>query len=182
MAKGRHASDGTTGFYRDLGIMVLGILLVGAVVFLVLYLLVGDDPPDALPTTTTTTGESSSSLDEQPSTTAAAPSTTVPQSTTSTVPVRPPSEVTVAVLNSVGLPGAAGAMTSVLAEAGYQTQQAADFEPLQDPSRLWYREGYSAEANVMLQFLPDALVEPLPDEELKPGANVVMVLGSDYEG
>ena len=182
MVKGRHASSGTTGFYRDLGIMVLGILLVGAVVFLILYLVVGDDPPEALTSTTTTQVGTSTTLDDPTTTTTASTTTTVPQSTTTTVPVRPPSEVTVAVLNSVGLPGAAGAMTSVLAEAGYQTQQAADFEPLQDPSRLWYREGYSAEANVMLQFLPDALVEPLPDEELKPGANVVMVLGSDYEG
>jgi hypothetical protein len=174
MARGRHASTGTTGFYRDLGIMVLGILLVGAVVFLILYLLVDDDPPEALTTTTTTEGSSSTTSDGETSTTVAVTSTTVP--------VRPPSEVTVAVLNSVGLPGAAGAMTSVLAEAGYQTQQAADYEPLQDPSRIWYREGFSAEANVMLQFLPDAMVEPLPDDELKPGADVVMVLGSDYEG
>jgi hypothetical protein len=182
MARGRHASTGTTGFYRDLGIMVLGILLVGAVVFLILYLLVDDDPPEALTTTTTTEGSSSTTSDGETSTTVAVTSTTAAQSTTTTVPVRPPSEVTVAVLNSVGLPGAAGAMTSVLAEAGYQTQQAADYEPLQDPSRIWYREGFSAEANVMLQFLPDAMVEPLPDDELKPGADVVMVLGSDYEG
>ena len=182
MVKGRHASSGATGFYRDLGIMVLGILLVGAVVFLILYLVVGDDPPEALTSTTTTQAVTSTTVVDPTTSTTASTTTTVPTSTTTTVPVRPPSEVTVAVLNSVGLPGAAGAMTSVLAEAGYQTQQAADYEPLQEPSRLWYREGYSAEANVMLQFLPDALVEPLPDEELKPGANVVMVLGSDYEG
>ncbi len=184
MAKGRHASSSSGGFYRDLGIMVLGILIVGAVVFFVLYLFVGNDPdepstttsPVAVETTTTTPATTTSTAVDTTT------STTTRGTTTTTVPVRPPSEVTVAVLNSVGLPGAAGAMTAVLVEAGYQTLQAADYEPEQDPSRLWYREGFSAEANEMLQFIPGALVEPLPDDELRPGADVIMVLGTGYEG
>ena len=73
-------------------------------------------------------------------------------------------------------------MTATLAEAGYQTLPANDYDPEQDPSRLWYRDGFSAEANAMLEFIPGALVEPIPDEELQEGADVVMVLGTGYEG
>ena len=71
-------------------------------------------------------------------------------------------------------------MTDDLAEAGYQTLTPDDFEPEQDPSRIWYREGYAAEAAALIEFLPGATVEPLPDETLQEGANVVMVLGTGY--
>jgi hypothetical protein len=84
------------------------------------------------------------------------------------------------VLNSVGLAGAAGRKTQELADAGYQTQQAGDLEPEQDPSRIWYRVGFAAEANALLEFLPDASVEPIPDPELEQGADVVVVLGTGY--
>jgi hypothetical protein len=81
----------------------------------------------------------------------------------------------------MGLSGAAGRMTEQLDDAGYQTLPADDYEPEQDPSRLWYREGFSAEANELLEFLPAARVEALPDDGLAPGADVVMILGTGYE-
>jgi hypothetical protein len=84
------------------------------------------------------------------------------------------------VLNSIGLAGAAGRKTQELADAGYQTQQAGDLEPEQDPSRVWYRDGFSAEANALVEFLPGAVVEPIPDPGLEPGADVVLVLGAGY--
>jgi hypothetical protein len=96
------------------------------------------------------------------------------------VPVRPPQEVRVIVLNSIGLAGAAGRKTQELADAGYQTVQADDLEPQQDQSRVWYRDGFAAEANVLLEFLPGALVEPIPDPELQTGSDVVLVLGAGY--
>jgi hypothetical protein len=96
------------------------------------------------------------------------------------VPVRPPEDVRVIVLNSIGLAGAAGRKTQELADAGYQTQQADDLEPQQDQSRVWYREGFAAEANELLPFLPGALVEPIPDPELQAGADVVLVLGAGF--
>ena len=71
-------------------------------------------------------------------------------------------------------------MTQQLADAGYQTQQADDLEPPQDPSRVWYRDGFAPEANALLQFLPGALVEPIPDPEVGAGADVVLVLGAGY--
>jgi hypothetical protein len=183
VTKGRHAAEGTRSFYRDLVMMVLGILLVGAAVFLLLYLLNGD--PDAVASETTlpaTTPSSSVVASSDPSTTSTtvAASTATTAAATTTVPVRPPQEVRVVVLNSIGLDGAGGRLTQQLADAGYQTQQADDLEPAQEPSKVWYREGFAAEANAMLQYLPGALVEPIPDPELETGADVVLVLGVGY--
>ncbi|HEX5696270.1 MAG TPA: LytR C-terminal domain-containing protein, partial [Acidimicrobiia bacterium] len=91
-----------------------------------------------------------------------------------------PEEVRVVVLNSMGLPGAAGRMTQRLADAGYQTQQADDFEPEQDPSRIWYREGFAAEANALLEFVPGAVIESIPDPVLEEGSDLVLVLGTGF--
>lgn len=85
------------------------------------------------------------------------------------------------VLNSIGITGAAGRMTTRLEEAGYQTLAADDYEPVQNPSRLWYREGFSAEANELLEFIEGAIVEPLPDESLAEGADVIMILGTGFQ-
>lgn len=177
-SRGKHASGTSGAFYRDLTIMVLGILFVGAAVFLILFL-IADEPAaetTGAPDTTTTTSVATTTSTTEVSTT-----TTTAQSTTTTVPVRPPEEVRVAVLNSVGIAGAAGRMTARLADAGYQTLAPDDHEPEQDPSRVWYREGFSPEANELLDFIEDALVEPLPDETLAEGADIIMVLGTGYE-
>ncbi len=181
--KGRHASESSGTFYRDLAMMAIGILLVGAAVFLLLFLLAGDPDSEAA-VTSTTTGSSSTSATSAATTTAApttTPSTTPATTTNGTVPLRPPSEVRVMVLNSLQLSGAAGRFTQELADIGYQTLPADDYDPELDPSRIWYRDGFSAEATVLLDMLPGALVEPLPDEELAPGSDVVVVLGVGYE-
>lgn len=181
--RGRHESGSSRGFYRDLAMMVLGILALGAAVFFLLFLLA--DNPDGDPSTTPVAAETTVTTD--PSTTVSTSATTSTSSTTTTtpasttVPVRPPEEVRVVVLNSMGLAGAAGRMTERLEEAGYQTLQADDYEPELDPSRIWYREGFSAEANVLLEFLPDAVVQSLEEEDLQEGADVIMILGSGYE-
>lgn len=166
--------------------MVLGIALVGAAVFLLLYLLAGDPEAEAGATTDSGSTTSTERASSEPiaTTSTSSPPTTTPASTaapaTTAVPVRPPQEVRVVVLNSIGLAGAAGRKTQELADAGYQTQQAEDIEPQQDQSRVWYREGFAAEANALLQFLPGALVEPIPDPELQTGTDVVLVLGAGY--
>jgi hypothetical protein len=181
--KGKHSGQASGTFYRDLAIMILGILLVGAAVFFVLYLF-ADEPatgPTVTTTTTTTTLASSTSQDLVTTTGDGATTTSVATTSTSPVDVRPPSEVTVVVLNSMGADGAASRFNSQLAEAGYQTLTPDNFTPEQDPSRVWYREGYAAEAaSLASEFLPGATVEPLPDETLQEGADVVVVLGTGY--
>jgi len=178
-SRGKHASKSSRAFYRDLLIMTLGILLVGAAVFLLLYLLAGDPTSEAADTTTSnppTTGVEAASTTEPVTTTTTATSTTP-----ATVPLRLPSEVRVMVFNSIELSGAAGRFTQELADAGYQTLPAGDLDPEYDPSRIWYREGFSAEANVLLALLPGAAVEPLPDPEMAPGSDLIVVLGIGYE-
>lgn len=182
--KGRHTDGAPTGFYRDLAMMVLGILALGAAIFLLLFWLADgpEDDPSTTPLavdTTVTTAPGTTTVSTTATTVAATTTTTIPASTT--VPVRPPEEVRVVVLNSMGLAGAAGRMTEQLEEAGYQTLQADDYEPELEPSRIWYREGFSAEANILLEYLPDALVQPLEEEDLQEGADVILILGSGYE-
>lgn len=180
--KGRHTSDGTGTFYRDLAIMIVGILVVGAAVFFLLYLLA--DQPDTGPTTTTSTVATTATSAVGTTSTSAPQVTTTSVASTSTsasVEVRPPSEVTVVVLNSIGLDGAAGRLTDRLSQAGYQTLTPDNLEPEQDPSRIWYREGFAAEAAVLLEQLPGATVEALPDESLQEGADIILVLGTGYE-
>jgi hypothetical protein len=81
----------------------------------------------------------------------------------------------------MGLDGAAGRLNTRLSEAGYQTLVPDNYEPELDPSRIWYREGFAAEAAVLVEFVPDATVEALPDESLQEGADVILVLGTGYE-
>ena len=179
--RGKHASKSSGAFYRDLLIMTFGIILVGAGVFLLLYLLAADPDADAVDTTAsslTTTSVEGVTI-TSPSTTA---TTTTPSTTSATVPLRPPGEVRVKVYNSIELSGAAGGFTQELADAGYQTLPADDLDPEYDPSRIWYREGFSAEANVLLALLPEATVEPLPDPEMAPGSDLIVILGVGYEG
>jgi cytoskeletal protein RodZ len=179
--KGKHASQTPGTFYRDLGVMILGIIVVGAAVFFLLYLFA--DQPVTGPTTSTTAPAETSSTGEGVTSTSGdnvATSTTLNTTSTSVVAVRPPGEVTVVVLNSMGLDGAAGRMTQRLADAGYQTLTPDNFTPEQDPSRIWYREGFAPEAAELVELLPGADVEPLPDESLQEGADVVLVLGTGF--
>jgi hypothetical protein len=178
--KGKHASQTAGTFYRDLAIMILGILVVGAFVFFLLYLLA--DQPDTGPVaaTTTTTEPETTTSEGVTDTTQGDTTTTTVASTSTTVAVRSPSEVTVVVLNSLGLDGAAGRLSNDLSEAGYQTLTPDNFSPEQDPSRIWYRQDFAAEAATLVEFVPGATVEPIPDETLQEGADVVLVLGTGY--
>lgn len=179
--KGKHASQTPGTFYRDLAIMILGILVVGAAVFFLLYLFANQPATGPTTTTTTTLAETTTTADGATTTTQDTDTTTTTLSDTSTtVEVRQPSEVTVVVLNSMGLDGAAGRKTTEISEAGYQTLTPDNYTPEQDPSRIWYREGFAAEASRLLDFLADATVEPLPDETLQEGADVILVLGTGY--
>lgn len=180
--KGKHASQTPGTFYRDLAIMILGILVVGAAVFFLLYLFANQPTTGPTTTTTTTVAETTTTADGATTTTTGDTdtTTTTPSDTSTTVEVRPPSEVTVVVLNSMGLDGAAGRKTTEISEAGYQTLTPDNYTPEQDPSRIWYREGFAAEASRLVELLPGATVEPLPDETLQEGADIILVLGTGY--
>ena len=158
--KGKHASQTPGTFYRDLAVMIMGIVVVGAAVFFLLYLFA--DQPVTGPTTTTTAPPEATSTGEGVTTTSGE------------------DVVTSTTLDTTATDGAASRMTQRLADAGYQTQTPDNFTPEQDPSRIWYREGFAAEAAVLVELLPGATVEPLPDESLQEGADVVLVLGTGF--
>jgi LytR cell envelope-related transcriptional attenuator len=175
--KGKHATQTPATFYRDLAIMVLGILVVGAAVFLILYLLA--DEPATGPTTTTTTIATTTTTSATTSTTGDG-STTTTVSPSTTLELRQPAEIAVVVLNSIGIDGAAGRLTADLAAEGYQTLTPDNYEPEVDPSRIWFREGFAAEAARLVDLIPGATVEPLPDDSVAAGADIVIVLGTGY--
>lgn len=112
--KGRHSGDNGS-FYRDLAIMVGGILVVGLLVFFVLFLLARDTTSETTTTTSTTTTTTTTTL---PQTSTSEETSSSSSSTSTTVPVRPNEDVRVAVLNSVGIAGSAGRFTQVLADEG----------------------------------------------------------------
>lgn len=175
--KARHADD-RSHLARDLLIWIVGVAFFAALTFGLLAFFADPTPPIASGDTTTTVPIASTTT----TTIEGATTTTIEGATTTTVAVRPPSEVTVQVLNhSEGIAGAAGRLTQRLAQEGYQILPASDFSPAQDPSRIWYRSGYAAEAAALLEFVPGATVEALPNPGLSPGADIVIVLGIGYE-
>lgn len=186
MARGRHASKaGQSAFLRDAAIMGVGIVIVAALMYGVLWLIQSWRSPDPLPGASETTQvvESSTTATTRASTTTTfAPTTTVAPTTTTTVPVieaRPPEEVTVVVLNSVGTTGLAGRVTGLLDELGYNTLEPDNFEPLLEQSLIWYKEGFGPEAQDLAANFPDAVTEFNPDG--LPEADIVVLLGASYE-
>lgn len=182
--KGRHSGEGGN-FYRDLAIMVGGILGVGALVFFILFLFARDTTSETT-TTTSTIPVAESTLPGETTSTVASTTPGTDSTTSSTVPVRPNEEVRVVVLNSVGIEGAAGRFTQVVADEGYQTLEAGDYRPQQNPTKIWFREGFSAEANALAAFMLEdsgtqTQVEPLPDGTIQPGADLIVVLGTGFQ-
>lgn len=188
---GRHAAPGTSRFWRDFAVLIGGILGVAVLVFGGLWLadrfLSGDDGPT---TTLTTLPEESSTTEPSPTssspattaTTAAPTTTTAPATTTSSEPeARPPSEVTVQVLNHVDLvEGAAGRLTERLAAAGYQTLNPSNYTGAAlAVSVIEHDPGFEAEAAALLEFVPDAEVEESADPD-GPG-DVVIRLGESFD-
>ena len=180
---GRHAAPAGPSFYRDLLTMLGGILAVGIIVYLGLSALSTTDSPGPVDTTesASTTPTPLTTAAPLTTTTRAATTTTAPPTTTSTTAaLRPPSAIVVRVLNAVGTAGLASDVSSALQGLGYQILEPGNFQQLAQ-SRVWYVEGFEAEAlELALQF-PDALVEPTGaggEEE----ADIVVVLGQSYEG
>lgn len=108
-----------------------------------------------------------------------------PDATATTEPdVRPPAQVVTLVLNGSGVTGAAGAYTTALSDAGYQTRPAADAPERVEVTQVLYAEGYEQEAQAVATAIgaPAAVVaQPLPDPppEGAEDANVVVILGPD---
>lgn len=173
---GKHAAPAGSNLYRDLLTMVGAVGVVAALVYLGLSALA--DSPATTTTTSTTTPTTATTVS---TTTTAATTTSAPSTTTteSTLAMRPPGEVRVLVLNSIGVAGLAGQVSAHLADLGYNTLTPDNYTPPLDQSRLWYLPGFEAEAFHLASEFPDALIEQNPD--LAVDADIVVVLGESYE-
>jgi hypothetical protein len=170
---------------RDAAIMGVGIIIVAALMYGILWLIQSWRSPDLLPAGSETTLVVETTVAPATSastTTTAAPTTTTTAAPTTTVPVievRPPGEVTVLVLNSVGTSGLAGRVTEKLAALGYDMLEPDNFEPLLEQSKIWYKPGFGPDANDLAANFPDAVTEFNPDE--LPEADIVVLLGASFE-
>ncbi|MDH4307690.1 MAG: LytR C-terminal domain-containing protein [Acidimicrobiia bacterium] len=183
MTRGRHAAGGT--FPRDLVITVVGIIVVGAIVFTLLWVgssLTGGGDDAVVASSTTVTSIPA----EAPASTAAGSesstaTTTIPQSSTTldVVEARPTSDVVVQVLNAVGTTGLAAEVTATLQEAGYETVPPDDYEPLLSRSRVLFRDGYGPEAFELAALFPDAEVGQSPD--VPDGVDILVLIGTTFE-
>jgi hypothetical protein len=184
---GRHASPAGPSFYRDLLTMLGGILAVAVLVYLGLSALSNSDEETPTSTTgpTSTLPDSTTSTAASSSTTISVTTTTRATSTTTTTPttsaVRPPDEITVQVLNSGSVQGLAARVTTDLAALGYNTLIPTNYPQTLSQSRIWYTVGFEAEAEQLLTEFPDALVEE-PSPDLSTEADIVIVLGTSFEG
>lgn len=186
--RGKHAESGSSAFIRDLVVMAVGIVIVGVLLYggLSLFAGLGADDDIGAGDTTTTETTSPSSTESTPVTTASTTTTTATTTeatttTTEAVVVREPSQVTVIVLNSTGRSGLAAEVTATLAEAGYQTLQADNYEPALDQSRVWYVGDFAPEAaELAANFVSDAAVEAYEGPDV--GADIVVVLGAGFAG
>lgn len=187
MARGRHASkSGQSAFLRDAAIMAVGIVIVAALMYGILWLIQSwrspDPLPGAAPTTQVVESTTTASTLAATTTTVAPTTTTTSTTTTTTVPViesRPPGDVTVLVLNSVGTAGLAGRVTELLSGLGYNTLEPDNYEPRLEQSLIWYKEGFGPDAQDLAANFPDAITEFNPDG--LPEADIVVLLGASYE-
>ena len=171
---GKHAAPFRMG---DFFTIVGGIAVVAGLVYLLLSAWLGGDPPTTTAATAATS--TSASVSTTTSTTVQTTTTTSAQTTSTTVAVRPPPEVRVLVLNSIGVDGLASQVTAALSGLGYSMLPPDNYTPLLETTRVWYEPGFEAEAFVLAAEFPDAQIEQNPD--LAVDADVVVVLGDSYQ-
>lgn len=188
--RGRHVRKGSKKFIWDVVGMSLAVVVVAAVlgVGAWLFLFSGDDT-DASDTSTTSDPQSrttntqpstTSTTEGTTSTTASTSTTLLPTTTTSEVPpVRQPGEITVEVLNAVGISGIAGRLTDQLRIDGYLMLEPDNNTTRLDTSQVLYREEFGAEAaEIANNYLPDA--ELLANSGTDSAADIQILIGSSY--
>ncbi|HLU32309.1 MAG TPA: LytR C-terminal domain-containing protein [Acidimicrobiia bacterium] len=193
-ARGRHSRRSGMTFYRDALLLIGGIVLVGAIVFGGLSLWAGssnDDPgggsttvttdpqnttTTTSPATTTTPTSADTSVADTTGTTTAptAPETTVRQA-------RPPGDVRVIVLNSIGVTGLAAEVSQQLADVGYQMGQADNYTPELSDTMIFHADGFAIEAVQLAESIPDGTVASDPELTSEWGVDIVVVIGRSYQ-
>lgn len=183
--RGRHVNSERSSFRREFPLLILGVIVVGAVVFggLWLWSQLGGDSEDGVTaeseqSTTTTTSTTVATTSSSSATSSTTTSTTL--TTTTVLEVRDPSEVRVIVLNAVGTAGLAASLSERLSSLGYDMLEPDNYETSLEQSRVWYRPGFGPEALELAAVVPDGLIELYPEGE--PDADIVVVIGASYQG
>ena len=98
-----------------------------------------------------------------------------------TVAARPPSELTVRVMNATSVPGAAGRMSDTLVAAQYKTVEPDDAGKMLDTTQILYAPGYEQEAAELARAIssPAESMEALAGQVDPAGATLVVLLGKD---
>ncbi|MGK2930151.1 MAG: LytR C-terminal domain-containing protein [Acidimicrobiales bacterium] len=121
--------------------------------------------------------------DDDPATVDEGDGAEVVESTTTTAPARPPSEVKVLVANGSEVNGAAGAQADALEALGYVTANPANAE-LVPATVVYFTPGYQAEAEELAAAINadpaavTALPTPAPVADMQL-SNVLVVVGPD---
>lgn len=193
--RGKHSrsTPGAT-FYKDVFLLVAGMLVVGVFVFGALSIWAGrnDDASAASPDTSGSVADATTTTTTFPEDTVAMTDTEAPPasettgapvtSTTEDTPeVRAPADVRVIVLNSVGVDGLAGRLTARFDEAGYQTIEPDNYSPRLTGSMIFHADGFGLEATEMLGMVSDGTIASNPDLTGKQGVDIVVVIGDSFE-
>lgn len=173
---GKHAAPFRLG---DFLTIVGGVAVVAGLVYLGLTALLGGTPPTTSSSTTEPASTTSASTAPTTITTASSTSTSTSATTSTTAAIRPPADVRVLVLNSLGVDGLATRVTEELAALGYTMLAPDNYSPLLERSRVWFVPGFEADAFALAAAFPDAQIEQNPD--LAVEADIVVVLGDSYE-
>jgi hypothetical protein len=189
--RGRHSRRSGVGFYRDILFLIAGILIVGAIVFGGLSVWAGRGNQGSSTTSTTTTlapATTSTTTSAIPSTTAPEASPATTEATTSTTDTsttlretRPPGDVRIVVLNSIGVTGIAADLTDELATLGYQTTPPDNYTPELSDTMIFHADGFSLEALQLTEVIPDGTVAPDPELTTSQGTDIVVVIGRSYQ-
>lgn len=190
--RGRHARRSGIGFYRDVLFLVAGIVIVGALIFGGLSWWAGRNNGATPLTSTTTTatvpsgGSISTTSSSTSSTTTTTPSST--QTTTTTTPPattlpesRDPAEVSVIVLNSIGVTGLAAELSEELAGLGYQMSEPDNYTPELSDTMIFHADGFALEALDLSEAVPDGAVAPNQELADAQGVDIVVVIGRSYQ-
>jgi hypothetical protein len=161
-----------------------GLALIATAVIIGLFLLRNWDGPASgseIPSEATQGDKSTGSTGADDGGKAETPGKTT--GTTAAAAARPPSEITVRVLNGTDVGGAAKRMSDILADDNYKTVKPDDAGTKSDATQILFAAGYEKEAQELAQAIaspPNGIVA-LADPPQFPteGAQLVVVLGKD---
>jgi len=167
---GKHAPKSPLSFFLSLGRAAAGVA--GAIALVVVLAVVAFG----------NRGDKKAESGGVPSNGTPLPTITVSPLTISPTPspsIRAPSTVTITVLNGAGRSGLAGRTRTQVIAAGWKVVKIGN-AAINKKSTIFYESGFEKEALALQEKFPGFTVVKPADNSIAPGANLTLVLGSDY--